>query len=146
MAVCHALPSCSLAHCAVPTSSVHIRSSVGTSFLCSWQASWQVPLAEPWQPYPDGSQFHQCTPLAADDGTSRHDPLADSWTERPYCGNPTCVFTTVERNSTVNDSSASKPAERSPPAGCIPDPWPLRTDFHWVPGSNLEPSMALHDY
>lgn len=56
------------------------------------------------------------------------------------------ICTTMERNSTISDSSGSKPTERSLPAGSIPDPWPLRTDFHWVPGSDLEPLMALHDY
>ncbi|EDL77945.1 rCG36809, isoform CRA_a [Rattus norvegicus] len=66
MAACYTLPSCSLAYCVVPASSVHTRSSVSTSLLCSRNASWQVPLAEPWQSCLDGSQFHQCTPLAAD--------------------------------------------------------------------------------
>lgn len=77
------------------------------------------------------------------DGTSLHDPLVDSWIERPCCGNPMCVYTTMDWNSTANDSSGSKPTERGPPAGIWPcDPWPLGMDFHWVLGSNLVPLMA----
>lgn len=95
-----------------------------------------------WQP---ASPVHT-HPWQQMDGASRHDPLADSWSERPCCGNPVCVCPAVEQDCTTNDSSGSKPAERSPPAGCIPDPWLFRTDVHWVPGSALEPSMALYDY
>ncbi|CAH6792074.1 Rtl10 [Phodopus roborovskii] len=94
--------------CVVPASSVCTRPRVGPFSLYSWHASWQ---------------FHQCTPLAA-----------DGW---PCCGNPMCVYTTMNQNNTANDSSGSKPTEGGPPAGRIPDPWPLRTYFPWVPGFNL---------
>lgn len=67
------------------------------------------------------------------DATSRHDPFVDFWIERSRHGNPMCVDTTMDWSSSANDSSGTKPTERGSPAGCIPDPWPLRMDFHWVP-------------
>lgn len=58
--------------------------------------------------------------------------LGSRWTVLQDMTPCVCVCTPVEQNSSTNHSSGSKPAEKSPPAGCIPDPWPLRTDFHWV--------------
>uniref|UniRef100_A0A8D2B0M6 Retrotransposon Gag like 10 n=1 Tax=Sciurus vulgaris TaxID=55149 RepID=A0A8D2B0M6_SCIVU len=80
--------------------------------------------AHPWQ------QMDQASPGVA------YTPLVDPWIERPCCGDPVCVRTTMEQKSTTSDSVGGKPTERGVPAARMPGPWPLRMDFHWVPGSD----------
>lgn len=79
--------------------------------------------AHPWQ------QVDQASPGVA------YTPLVDPWIERPCCGDPVCVRTTMEQKSTASDS-VGKPTERGLPAARMPGPRPLRMDFHWVPGSD----------
>ncbi|XP_032510416.1 protein Bop [Phocoena sinus] len=78
--------------------------------------------AHPWQE--DGA-----TPGVA------YTPLVDPWIERPCCGDPVCVRTTMEQKSSASGAVGCKPAERGPPAMRM-GLRPLRVDFHWVPGSD----------
>ncbi|XP_069850446.1 protein Bop-like isoform X1 [Dipodomys merriami] len=80
--------------------------------------------AHPWQ------QMDQASPGV------EYTPLVDPWIERPCCGDPVCVRMTMEQNNTASASAGGKPTERGPLAGRMPGPWPLRMDFHWVPGSD----------
>lgn len=80
--------------------------------------------AHPWQ------QMDQASPGVA------YTPLVDPWIERPCCGDPVCVRTTMEQKSTASDSVGGKPTERGLSAARMPGPRPLRMDFHWVPGSD----------
>lgn len=104
MAVCHTLPSGSLASCVVPASSVHTRSSVALPSFAPGvphgRYCWQS-LGNPVQMAASFTSAHSWQQM---DGTSQHDLLSDSWIERPCCG-PMCVCTTVEQNSTTNHSS-----------------------------------------
>uniref|UniRef100_F6Q9G9 G protein subunit beta 1 like n=1 Tax=Macaca mulatta TaxID=9544 RepID=F6Q9G9_MACMU len=80
--------------------------------------------AHPWQ------QMDQASPGVA------YTPLVDPWIERPCCGDPVCVRTTMEQKSTASGARGGKPAERGPLAGRLPGSRPHRVDFCWVPGSD----------
>ncbi|KAM5312311.1 LOW QUALITY PROTEIN: protein Bop [Glossophaga mutica] len=66
----------------------------------------------------------------ASPGAAYAPPPVDPWIEQPYYGDPVCVAT-MEQKNTVNGEAT----ERGPPAVCLPNPRPLRVDFH-VPGSD----------
>lgn len=59
-------------------------------------------------------------------------PLVDPWIEQPCCGHPVCVCTAMEQKSTVSCEAT----EKGSLTVHMPDPQPLRVDFHWVPGSD----------
>ncbi|KAM4827500.1 protein Bop [Thomomys bottae] len=80
--------------------------------------------AHPWQ------QMNQASPGV------EYTPLVDPWIERPCCGDPVCVRLTMEQKNTDSASAGGKPTERGLLAPRMPGPWPLRMDFHWVPGSD----------
>lgn len=80
--------------------------------------------AHPWQ------QMDRASPGVA------YTPLVDPWIEKPCCGDPVCVRTVMEQKSPGSGAPSAKPAQRGAPAGRMPGPWPLRVDFHWVPGSD----------
>ncbi|KAM7331400.1 hypothetical protein ACRRTK_008108 [Alexandromys fortis] len=62
---------------------------------CHWQS--------PSNPTQMAASFTSAHCWQQTDGTSWHDPLVDSWIERPCCGNSMCVYTTMDWNSTAND-------------------------------------------
>ncbi|XP_040859690.1 protein Bop [Ochotona curzoniae] len=86
------------------------------------QAAANYANAHPWE---------QMDPAS---GAVAYAPMVDPWIERPCCGDPVCVRTTMEQKSPDSSAPDQKPPERVPLAVRVPRP--LRVDFHWVPGSD----------